>query len=45
MKKWSKYIFVIAICGSVLSFITNESVLICDLYVMMCILLFEKMED
>lgn len=28
-----------------LSFISNESVLICDIYVMMCILLFEKMED
>lgn len=48
MKKWSKYILcflVITICGSVLSFIRNESVLICDIYVMMSILLFGKMED
>lgn len=48
MKKWSKYILcilVITICGSVLSFIGNESVLICDIYVMMSILLFGKMED
>lgn len=48
MKKWSKYILcilVITICGSVLSFIRNESVLICDIYVMMSVLLFGKMED
>lgn len=48
MKKWHKYILyilIVTICGSILSFIRNESVLICDIYVMMGILLFEKMED
>ena len=45
MKKWRKYILcilIVTICGAILSFISNESVLICDIYVMMCILLFEK---
>lgn len=48
MKKWRKYILyilIITICGSILSFIRNESALICDIYLMMVILLFEKMED
>lgn len=48
MKKWRKYILcilIVTICGSILSFIRNESVLICDIYVMMGILLFEKMEQ
>lgn len=48
MKKWRKYILyvlIVTIIGSILSFIRNESVLICDIYVMMCILLFEKWED
>lgn len=48
MKKWRKYILyvlIVTIIGSILSFIRNESVLICDIYVMMCILLFEKTED
>lgn len=47
-EKWRKYILcilIVTICGSILSFIRNESVLICDIYVMMGILLFEKMED
>ena len=45
MKKWSKYILlilIITICGSILSFIRNESILICDIYVMTTILLFSK---
>ena len=48
MKKWIKYILcilIVKICGFVMSFIMNESILICDIYVMMGILLFEKMED
>ena len=48
MKKWRKYILyilIVTICGSILSFFSNESVLICDIYVMMGILLFEKMDD
>ena len=48
MKKWRKYflyILIVTICGSIMSFIRNESVLICDIYVMMGILIFEKMED
>ena len=48
MKKWRKYILyilIVTIIGSILSFIGNESVLICDIYVMMGILLFEKWED
>ena len=45
MKKWRKYILIVTICSSILSFISNESVLICDIYVMMSILLFENMED
>lgn len=48
MKKWRKYILyilIVTIIGSLLSFIRNESVLICDVYVMMGILLFEKWED
>lgn len=38
MKKWRKYILyilIVTIIGSILSFIRNESVLICDIYVMM----------
>lgn len=45
MKKWSKYILlilIVTICGSILSFIINESILICDIYVMTTILLFSK---
>ena len=45
MKKWSKYILlilIVTICGSILSFIRNESILICDIYVMTTILLFSK---
>lgn len=48
MKKWRKYILcilIVTIYGSILSFIRNDNVLICDIYVMMSILLFEKMED
>ena len=48
MKKWRKYILyilIVTICGSIMSFIRNESVLICDIYVMIGILIFEKMED
>lgn len=48
MKKWRKYILyilIVTIIGPILSFIRNESVLICDIYVMMSILLFEKWED
>lgn len=47
-EKWRKYILyilIVTICGSIMSFIRNESVLICDIYVMMGILIFEKMED
>lgn len=45
MKKWCKYIWyslIVTICGSILSFIIKESVLICDIYVMTTILLFSK---
>ena len=48
MKKWRKYILyilIVTISGYILAFIRNESVLICDIYVMMGILLFEKWED
>lgn len=48
MKKWRKYILcilIVTICGSILSFIRKESVLVCDIYVMMGILIFEKMDD
>lgn len=48
MKKWRKYILyilIVTICGYILAFIRNENVLICDIYVMMGILLFEKWED
>ena len=48
MKKWRKYILyilIVTICGYILAFSRNESVLICDIYVMMGILLFEKWED
>lgn len=46
MKKWRKYILcilIVTIYGSILSFIRNDNVLICDIYVMMSILLFEKL--
>lgn len=47
-RKWTKYILyvvIVTIGGSVLAFIRNESVLICDIYLMMGILLLEEMED
>lgn len=48
MKKWNKYILyllLVEICGFILSCFLEESVLICNIYVMTCLLLFEKMGD
>lgn len=48
MNKLHKYlnymllIAVISLCGQITSYLTNESVIICDIYVMLYIILFHQ---
>lgn len=48
MNKYSKYalcLLIISVCGTILSYAMNEKILLCDIFVAINILLFQKMED